>query len=93
MGEEDSQETLKKDFSAFSIRAKEASMSCPYFKDGYFGICVAFESIYVPSIEKMETYCFGDQYGLCPNLATYLSGNSMKPALSHEEDISLVRRV
>jgi hypothetical protein len=39
-------------------------MSCPYFKDGYFGICVAFESMYIPGIEKMETYCFSDQHRL-----------------------------
>ena len=68
-------------------------MSCPYFKDGYFGIFVAFESIYNPSIEKMETYCFSDRYRLCPDLATYLPGNGINPAISHEDDKSPVRRV
>ena len=67
-------------------------MSCPYFKDGYFGICLAFESMYIPGIEKMETYCFSDQHRLCPHLATYLSGDGMKPAISHEDDKSLVRQ-
>ncbi|MGD0885166.1 MAG: hypothetical protein ABSA46_09900 [Thermodesulfovibrionales bacterium] len=60
---------------------------------GYFGICVAFESMYISSIEKMETYGFSDQYRFCPDLATYVSGKGMKPAISHEDDKSLVRRV
>jgi len=44
-------------------------MSCPYFKEGYAGVCIASESIYVPSIARMEIYCFTEHYELCPNLA------------------------
>jgi hypothetical protein len=47
-------------------------MSCPYFEEGYVGTCGASPSRYVPSIERMETYCFKQTYGLCPILAKYL---------------------
>ncbi len=43
-------------------------MSCPYFKEGYFGICVAPDAIHVPTIAEMETYCFKVGYEICPNL-------------------------
>lgn len=43
-------------------------MSCPYFKEGYFGICVAPDAIHVPSIAEMETYCFKARCETCPNL-------------------------
>ncbi len=46
-------------------------MSCPYFKEGYFGICVAPgpDAIHVPSIDEMERLCFRSWYHLCPNIA------------------------
>jgi hypothetical protein len=47
-------------------------MSCPYFREGYIGVCVAFEKVAVPSIERLETYCFRERYSLCPNLSTYM---------------------
>ena len=47
-------------------------MNCPYFKEGYIGVCIAFEMLYVPSIERMETYCFNEHYRLCPGLASYM---------------------
>ncbi len=43
-------------------------MSCPYFKEGTFGICVAPDAIHVPSIKEMENFCFRTSYGKCPNL-------------------------
>lgn len=42
-------------------------MSCPYFKEGYFGICVAPEAIHVPAIAEMETFCFKEYYEACPS--------------------------
>ena len=47
-------------------------MSCPYFKEGYIGVCIAFEMMYVPSIDRMETYCFNEHYRLCPGIASYM---------------------
>jgi hypothetical protein len=47
-------------------------MSCPYFEEGYIGTCGASASRYVPSIERMETYCFKQTYGLCPILSEYI---------------------
>ncbi len=44
-------------------------MSCPYFKEGYFGICVAPDAIHVPGIDEMERFCFRSWYGNCPNIA------------------------
>ena len=44
-------------------------MSCPYFKEGYFGICVAPEAIHVPAITEMETFCFKEHYEDCPNFS------------------------
>ena len=44
-------------------------MSCPYFKEGYFGICVAPDAIHVPSIDEMERLCFRSWYSICPNIA------------------------
>ena len=44
-------------------------MSCPYFKEGYFGICVAPDAIHVPSIAEMEKFCFRVRYESCPNFA------------------------
>jgi hypothetical protein len=47
-------------------------MSCPYFKEGFAGVCIAFELMYIPSIARMETYCFNEHYRLCPSLASYM---------------------
>jgi hypothetical protein len=50
-------------------------MSCPYFREGYFGICVAPDAIHVPSIAEMETLCFKARYAACPSFTdvTFLS--------------------
>jgi len=53
----------------FNLSMKGVSMGCPYFEEGYFGICCASKSRYVPSIEKMEQYCFKKIYRLCPILS------------------------
>lgn len=45
---------------------KEKIMSCPYFREGYFGICVAPDAIHVPGIDEMERFCFRSWYGNCP---------------------------
>ena len=42
-------------------------MSCPYFKEGYFAVCDASNSIHVPTIAEMETFCFKANYENCPN--------------------------
>ncbi len=55
-------------------------MSCPYFDEGYIGTCSASESRYVPSIERMETYCFKKTFRLCPTLSEYLYENDMAMA-------------
>jgi hypothetical protein len=44
-------------------------MNCPYFKEGYFGICDAPDSIHVPSIAEMESFCFKAHYAACPNFS------------------------
>ena len=44
-------------------------MSCPYFKEGYFGICVAPEAIHVPAIAEMETFCCKEYYEACPSFS------------------------
>jgi hypothetical protein len=41
-------------------------MSCPYFKEGYFGFCDAPAAIHVTTIAEMETYCFKARYRECP---------------------------
>lgn len=55
-------------------------MSCPYFDEGYIGTCGVVASRYVPSIEKMETYCFKQTYRLCPILREYLYENDIAMA-------------
>lgn len=55
-------------------------MSCPYFDGRYIGICGASASRYVPSIERMETYCFKQGYRFCPTLSEYLYENDMAMA-------------
>lgn len=63
---------------------KEELMSCPYFKEGYFGICVAPDAIHVPSIEEMEKFCFRSWYRICPNIAFPMdSANSGRACTSH----------
>ena len=47
-------------------------MTCPYFDGSYIGTCGASASRYVPSIERMETYCFKQTHSLCPVLSEYL---------------------
>jgi len=44
-------------------------MSCPYFKEGYFGICDAPDAIHVPAIAELESFCFRDHYHACPHLS------------------------
>ena len=44
-------------------------MSCPYFKESYFGICVAQDAIHVPSIDEMERLCFRSWHSTCPNIS------------------------
>jgi hypothetical protein len=46
-------------------------MSCPFFKEGYVGICTASESVYTPSIARIETWCFNRGHESCPNLVSY----------------------
>jgi len=58
-------------------------MSCPYFDEGNFSTCSASESRYVPSIERMETYCFKKTYRFCPTLSEYLFENDMAMANYH----------
>ena len=41
-------------------------MSCPYFKDHYFGFCTRSGSPYVPSIAEMEEHCFTESFSSCP---------------------------
>jgi hypothetical protein len=65
-------------------------MSCPYFKEGYVGVCVASESMYVPSINKLETNCFSEEYRCCTNLAAYLCGRGTGPGTSRGENRTLM---
>ncbi len=46
-------------------------MSCPYFREGYFGICVAPDAIHVPGIDEMERFCFRSSYSSCPNISFF----------------------
>jgi len=55
-------------------------MSCPYLDGRYIGACGASVSKYVPSIERMETYCFQQTYRCCPTLSEYLYENDMAMA-------------
>lgn len=45
-------------------------MNCPYFRESYFGICVAPRSVHVPSIDEMERLCFRSSYINCPNISS-----------------------
>lgn len=54
-------------------KEKGAQVSCPYFKEGDAGgVCIGFELMYMPSIARMETYCFNGDYRLCPGLTSYM---------------------
>ena len=44
-------------------------MTCPYFKEGYFGICVAPDAIHVPDIAEMQSFCLRSHYELCPSFS------------------------
>jgi hypothetical protein len=44
-------------------------MSCPYFREGYFGICCAPDAVHVPNLQEMEDFCFRSWFKRCPNLA------------------------
>jgi len=59
-------------------------MSCPHYKAGYFGVCAASTSMYVPSIDAMERHCFNDNYRLCQNLSAYLFGQQSLHGISYE---------
>ena len=65
------------------VKCNEVSVSCPYFKEGYFGICVAPDAIHVPSIAEMETWCFRVSYESCPKFpgeqAGYQKGEPLSP--------------
>jgi hypothetical protein len=63
-------------------------MSCPYFKESYFAVCVVPNAIHVPSIDEMERLCFRSWYMTCPNI-TYLkysekSGKSLAAGGPHK---------
>jgi len=47
-------------------------MSCPYFKEGNVGVCVAFELMYIPGLARMERYCFDEDFRICPALTSYM---------------------
>jgi len=71
------------------VKFKEVSVSCPYFKEGYFGICVAPDAIHVPSIAEIETFCFRVFYESCPkfrgNKQDIKTGEALSPK-SHLAD-------
>jgi hypothetical protein len=51
-------------------------MSCPYFREGYFGVCVAPDAIHVPRIEEMEKFCFRSWYRICPHIALLMGSEN-----------------
>ncbi len=42
-------------------------MHCPFFKDGYFGMCDAVEFLHVPGIDQLGSYCVRSEHILCPH--------------------------
>lgn len=56
---------------------------CLYFKAGYFGVCNASESYYVPSIAEMEQYCFKEDYRFCPIFKVYSFKKFNKTGTEH----------
>ncbi len=67
-------------------------MSCPYFREGYAGVCTAFELISIPSIARLEKYCFNQHYRLCPSLASYVPEPSGGRNLTASKEVSLQKR-
>ncbi len=55
------------EYGATNLEVKESSVSCPFFKEGYFGICVASDTVRVPGISEMENFCFKASYKSCPS--------------------------
>lgn len=51
------------------LRFQEVSLSCPYFKQGYFGVCVAPDAIHVPDIGEMQSFCCRPYYSGCPSFS------------------------
>lgn len=70
-----------------------ADIGSPHFKNAYFGMYTASESMHLPDIHIIETYCFSELYGLCPNPVSYLLSNGIGPGVSHKDVNELVRRV
>jgi len=63
-------------------------VSCPYFKEGYFGICVAPDAIHVPSIGEIETFCFRVFYESCPKFPREQAGVQNRGTVISEESLS-----
>jgi hypothetical protein len=61
-------------------------MSCPYFEEGYIGSCRASETTYIPSIDRMETFCFKPVYRLCPVLSDYLFEDDLETAACSQRE-------
>jgi hypothetical protein len=40
-------------------------MVCPCFIEDYAGFCTSSDIPYVPSIDKMEKFCFTEQFASC----------------------------
>lgn len=60
-------------------------MCCPYFREGYFGICVAPDAIHVPGIAELEKFCFRKRYKSCPSFSC--TGYSMY--LKRADDVEM----
>jgi hypothetical protein len=65
---------------------EEAIMSCPYFREGYFGICVAPDAVHVPNLEELESFCFRPWFRHCPSLASSGDVTGGKPILRQAGD-------
>ncbi len=61
---------------------------CPFFKNGYFGVCTASGSNYVPSIAEMEQYCFNENF-LCPIFELYTTKQNPGTVPLKRADIAL----
>ncbi|MDA8434195.1 MAG: hypothetical protein M0Z60_14720 [Nitrospiraceae bacterium] len=69
-------------------------MSCPYFREGYFGICVAPDAVHVPNIQELESFCFRTWYTRCPSLAgpgEFMHEEAVRP--SGADNTSAVKRM
>lgn len=49
---------------------------CPYFHDESVGLCTALRLLHIPSIAKMERYCFRDRHTSC---ARYRRSGTRQP--------------